>query len=273
MSDEETPAEEPKKPAKKTAAKKTAAKKPSTPEELLSKKDQPVDTPAQRKRKKAANKAADEQADEIDQTTTDKDDLPDEREEWFRAPGLQRMKLEFSRDDRAVMNRIEELINARLFDVFKDAFAVMSDIYDVVRLPEEVPGPGGELFPKRDNNGFVVWKRDPITGAYVEDWSRLTTKERENFVFRITTTMFEWEQRKEALWTEAMFSKAIFTERFAIEYDAPMSGTIDDRNAVGNVKAAEDRYFALMKTSVSRRADSVVRTLNNLALRLKETLD
>ena len=69
-----------------------------------------------------------------------------------------------------------------------------------------------------------------------------------------------------------MFGKAMFTERFAIEYDAPMSGTIDDRNAVGNVKAAEDRYFALMLTSVSRRADAIVRTLNNLALRLRDTI-
>ncbi len=223
----------------------------------------------QQRRAKAANREADAQADVMDQPTTDKDDLPDEREEWFRAPGLQRMKMEFARDDRDVMNRMEAIIDRKVFDTFQDAYAIMNNLWDVVR-DLEVDQQTGEV--RLDAYGFQVWAKDPITGAYAEDWSRLGYRDRENFLFEITTRLYDWEQRKERLWTEAMFSKAIFTERFAIEYDAPMSGTIDDRNAVGNRKAAEDRYFALMTTSTSRRADAVVRTMNNLMLRLKDSL-
>ena len=69
-----------------------------------------------------------------------------------------------------------------------------------------------------------------------------------------------------------MFSKGMFVERFSIEYDAPMHGTIDDRNARGNKEAAEERYFALMNSSVSRKADALVRTMTNLQLRIKDTL-
>ena len=167
------------------------------------------------------------------------------------------------------MDRVQGVIEGKVVEVFKDALGLMNEIWDVVR-EQEINTATGELLV--DPYGFPVWRRDPISGRYFEDWSRLTYKQREDFLFQITTTLFDWEQRRERLWTEAMFGKAMFTERFAIEYDAPMSGTIDDRNAVGNVKAAEDRYFALMLTSVSRRADAIVRTLNNLALRLRDTI-
>lgn len=231
--------------------------------------DKPL-TPKRAREQRAANKAADQQAEEtFDQPVDDKDNLPDEREEWFRAPGLQRMKTDWSRDERNHMDRVHGAIERKAFEMFSDAWAVMNDIWDVVREPE-VNEVTGEVI--KDQFGFVQWKRHPATNAYYEDWSRLTYRQREDFLFKITTNLFDWEQRAVALWTEAMFAKAMFTERFAIEYDAPMSGTIDDRNAVGNKKAAEDRYFALMQTAVSRRADAIIRTMTNLQLRLKDLM-
>ncbi len=234
-------------------------------------------TPAQKRRQKAATNAADEQAETtFDEPSDDKDDLPDEREISFRSPGLQRMSLDLAPDDRRQMDKVEGVIERKVFDIFTDAYQIMSDIYDVVREAEDDVNPTtGEIQGdgiKRDIYGRVVWKRSPVSGKYYEDWSRLGLKQRENFLFEITTRIFDWEQRRERLWTEAMFAKAIFTERFAMEYDGPMSGTIDDRNAVGNVKAAEDRYYALMQTSVSRRADAIVRTMNSLAQRLKDVI-
>lgn len=227
-------------------------------------------TPKRQAEINAANREADRQADETFETpTTGKDDLPDEREEWFRAPGLQRMKMTLSRDDKAVMDRVHGAIERRIVEMFPDALAVMSDLYDIVR-EQEVDPVTGEL--KVDAYGFKVWAKDPATGAYIEDWSQLTYRQREDFLFRITTSLFEWSQRAVDLWADAMFAKAIFTERFAIEYDAPMAGTIDDRNAVGNVKAAEDRYFALMQTAVSRKADALVRTMEVLGQRIKDTI-
>lgn len=229
----------------------------------------PEPTPNQKRRARAANKQADEQAEVMDQTVTEKDDLPDEREEWFRAPGLRRMQMDFSPADRAVMDRMHSAIEKAVFEEFADAWAIMSRLWDIVREPE-INEATGEI--ATDPFGFKIWKKDPLTQSYIEDWSQLTLTQQRDFLFEITTRIFEWEQRKERLWTNAMFSKAIFTERFAIEYDAPMSGTIDDRNAVANSKAAEDRYFALMQTSVSRRADAIVRTMNSLMLRLRDAL-
>lgn len=195
--------------------------------------------------------------------------LPEEREEWFRSPGFQRMKTAWEGEDKRQMDRVQVLIDKVVFDTFSDAYAVMSDIYDVVREPE-VDEATGEI--RHDPLGFVVWKRNPLTERYYEDWSQLTIRQREHFLFQITTSLFDWEQRAADLWTKAMFSKGMFVEKFAIEYDAPIHGTIDDRNARGNKEAAEERYFALMNSAISRKADALVRTMTNLQLRLKDTL-
>lgn len=244
--------EEAKGPVKKAAAKKS--------------------TPGTRRREANANREADKQAEEMDEPVEDKV-LPEEREEWFQSPGFARMRTSWEGEDGKHLQRVQGLIERKVFETFQDALAVINDLYELVREQDEAPNPlTGEMGPAFDAFGWPVWKRDPRTGAYFEDWTRLTHAERENFLFRITTSLFDWEQRAVSLWTEAMFAKAMFTEHFAIEYDAPMSGTIDDRNARGNVEAAEDRYFALMNTAVSRRADAVVRTMTNLMLRLKDTI-
>lgn len=209
-------------------------------------------------------KSADEATTEVEEKV-----LPEEREEWFRAPGFQRMKTAWEGEDKRQMDRVQGLIDKRVFDTFPEAYAIMSDLWDIVREPEVNPETGEVRY---DPYGFKIWVRNPVTNQYVEDWSQLTIRQREDFLFRITTQLFDWEQRAADLWTEAMFAKGMFVERFSIEYDAPIHGTIDDRNARGNKEAAEERYFALMNAAVSRKADALVRSMNNLMLRLKDTL-
>jgi hypothetical protein len=84
--------------------------------------------------------------------------------------------------------------------------------------------------------------------------------------------MFGWEQRAADAWGEAMFAKAQWEERFAIDYDAPFTGTIEDRTAKGNIGAREERYFAIFLSLYSRKADAVVRSLALLGQRLKDSM-
>lgn len=250
-----TPPDAGRAPAKKAAAKKAASPRRGG-------------TKAATEREKRANGAADDEAEKMDQPV-DPAVLPEEREEWFQSPGFRRMKTEWTGDDKAQLDRVQGAIERRVFDTFTDAYVVISDLYDVIR-DQEVNTETGEI--KVDQFGFPIWKKSPVTGAYVEDWTRLTYVQRDNFLMRITTALFDWEQRSADLWTEAMFSKAMFTEHHAIEFDKPMAGTIDDRNAVATVKSADDRYFALMLTAVSRKAEALVRTMTNLQLRLRDTI-
>lgn len=237
------------KPAKKAAAKKTA-----------------------RKTRKSGHTAGSEEAAKAGDALTEPPEekvLPEEREEWFRSPGFQRMRTAWEGEDAKQMQRLKGLIDRTIFDTFPEAYAIMSDLWDIVREPAVNENTGEVL---KDPYGFVLWKRNPMTDQYIEDWSALTMRQREDFLFRITTQIFEWEQRAANLWIDAMFAKGMFVEHFSTAYDAPIHGTIDDRNAVGNIEAAEDRYFALMNAAISRKAEALVRSMNNLMLRLKDTL-
>lgn len=194
--------------------------------------------------------------------------LPEDTERWFGTFGLSRLRSDWTDQDQITLARIKQAIENRMLTEFYDAYAIMSDLYDIVRQPEL--DDNGQ--PKKDRFGLVIWSKSP-TGTYFEDWSRLSSRQKEDFLYRITTAQFEWEQRAADLWTEAMFAKALWQEHFAQAFDAPMSGTIDDRTQQGNLKAAEDRYFALYVSGMSRKAEAIVRSMSVLAQRLKDTLD
>lgn len=194
--------------------------------------------------------------------------LPEERGRMFETMGFSRVRMTWQDGADAMVARIREVVDDAILTHFTDAYSIMSDLYDVVR-EQEVDQATGELVT--DPYGMPVHVRTP-SGGYYEDWSRLTDRQREDFLFRITTSLFAWEQRAADLWGEAMFAKAVWTEAFAIGYDAPVKGTIEDRTARANVESAEDRYFAILQSLLSRKADALVRSMTLLSQRLKDTM-
>lgn len=195
--------------------------------------------------------------------------LREERERRFRTPGFSRMRLNWQGDDREVVRNARDAVDGRILHNFLDAYQIMHKVYDLVREPE-VDKATGEV--AKDRFGFTIWAQDE-SGDYREDWSRLTRREKEDLLFAITTRLFEWEQRAGDAWGESMMAKAKWEERHAITYDAPLQGTIHDRNAKGAVGSTEERYLAIFLTWYSRRADALVRNLALLAQRLKDTLE
>lgn len=195
--------------------------------------------------------------------------LPEESPTWqSRTPRFTRMRFDWpTREERQVMDRARIGVNTRIVNEFRDAYFILNAIYDVIREPElDVNGN-----VKVDQFGMTVWAKTP-TGFYIEDFTKLTRKQMEHFVGLITTRLFEWEQMAADLYAEALFAKAQFEERFAISFDAPLSGTVDDRRASANRDAAEERYFAIFETHLSRRADAIVRSMDRLSQRLKDIL-
>jgi len=195
-------------------------------------------------------------------------ELPEDRERKFRTPGFARMRIDWASQDRPIVVKALAAVEGRILHSFGDAYQVMHDVFEIVRTPEVTSS--GEIC--RDQYGFTIWKRT-VSGGWEEDYSRLTRQARENFLYQITTRIFDWEQRAADVWGEAMFAKAQWEERFSIGFDAPMSGTVDDRRAAGNLDARDERYFAIFASLYSRRADAVVRAMNLLGQRLKDTLD
>lgn len=194
--------------------------------------------------------------------------LPEERKKQFRTPGFSRLRTTWNSEDKRIVERAQTAVEGRIQDNFQDAYQLMFEVYDLVRTPE-VDEETGEI--STDQWGLTIWKKNP-SGSYEEDWTRLTHKQKENILFAITTRIFEWEQRAADAWGEAMFAKAKWEERFATEFDAPVSGTVEDRRSRGNIQAADDKYFAIFVNLYSRKADAIVRSLNLLGQRLKDSM-
>lgn len=185
----------------------------------------------------------------------------------FRSPGFQLMRIEWRGDDRMVLDGAIDAVNKRLVAEFQDAYEVMNQVYELVRTP--MRDAQGEVV--RDKYGYIVWARKP-DGSYDEDFTRLAHDKKEHLLFLVTTRIFDWEQRAQDAWGEAMFAKAMWEERFAIGFDAPMSGTVDDRTQAGRLEARDERYFAIFVTLYSRKAEAIVRSLQLLGQRLRDAL-
>ena len=189
-----------------------------------------------------------------------------ERAKMFASTGFSRMATEWGGDNRDMMRKIHSVIEGAILTKFEDAFLLMDEVYTIVRAP--AGDANGE--PLHDQFGFTIWAKTE-TGAYMEDWSRLGYTQREHLIYKITTSLFLWSQTAADLWTESMFAKGIWVEEFSRGFDYPITGTIEDRTAAGNLKSAEARYFAIFTAALSKKADAAVRSLELLGQRLKDT--
>jgi hypothetical protein len=178
------------------------------------------------------------------------------------------MRLDWSSDDRDVLIRAKSTAEGRLQREFPEVYRLLYRVYNVVRAPE-VDLKTGEIHT--DQWGLPVWKKDQV-GSYLEDFSKLGIREKEDILFTITTHLVEWQQLAADAWGEAMFSKAQWEERFSIGYDAPMSGTIEARTAAGRLDSREERYFAIFISLYSRKADALISSLTLLAQRIKDSM-
>ncbi len=189
----------------------------------------------------------------------------------FQSPSLSRMRTEWQGDDLRAIREMQAIIDRRLAEAFSDADGILGEIYSIVREPE-IDGVTGHVVA--DPFGRTVWKKGP-NGLYIEDFGRLTRAQRDHYLFMITTRICAWEQRAADLWTEAMVAKGLYEEHFSISYNdfgGRPRGTVDDRRAWAQTEAAEERYFAIFLTALSRKADALVRSTSMLAQRLKDTL-
>lgn len=186
-----------------------------------------------------------------------------------KTPGFTRMRTEWHGEDRAHVQALKGIVDGQIMRLYPDAFVLMADLFEIVREPA-TDAKGEVLY---DNHGMVVWARSEH-GAFIEDYSRLSSRERDNFLMRITTNIFEWKQTQADLWGEAMFAKAMWEEAFADGFtSAPGTRpTVDDKTNRARLHAADERYFAIFQALLSRKADAVVQSLELLGQRLKDTL-
>lgn len=185
-----------------------------------------------------------------------------------KTPGFSRMRTEWNAQDAGQIRQLRTTVEGTILRLFPEAFVLMNDIYDLVR--EKVVDENGVI--EEDAFGFPLWAKNHV-GGYIEDFTLLNSRQREDFLFRITTNLFEWRQTSTDLWGEAMLAKAQWEEALAMGYDSSAGKTVEDRTQKGRLYSTDERYFAIFLSMISRKADSVVDSMELLGLRLSQSLN
>jgi hypothetical protein len=196
----------------------------------------------------------------------------DDRTQEFSPRREGRMRHDLRQDDRDAVDGLRMIADRLMLERFGDAYVIINDLYEIVREP--VFDPVTQEI-QADEHGFTLWVRTE-TGGFVEDYSRLTAKEVKDFLFRITTRLFAWEQEAASIRGDAMYAKAIWEQALAEGYqDAralPGGRTVEDRTQHARRHAREDRFTGIFQTTLSWRADALVKSMNLLSQRLKDVL-
>lgn len=190
------------------------------------------------------------------------DPHPDRTHENARA-SFSRMRTGWVGDDARMIMELEALSDRIIRRRFSAAFGLIERIHRHVRT-QAFDETAGELLYYED--GTPQWEKDEFE-VPVEDWGLLSDTDRENLLHTIAVHQFEWELAKANTWFEAMVAKGQWEEIFSRGYtalpDHVVSGkpTIEDRTHHSQKNAAQERYFALFESSLSRKADGIVRAM------------
>lgn len=200
---------------------------------------------------------AEEQAAEIDRPADE--GKPDKPIGLTRA--FQRMRTDWHSEDADTIRKVQRIADDRLFENFSDAFAIRFEMFNIVRSTN------GEV----DEFGVPVWEQND-DGTYVEDWNKLTSRDRERFIYQIITRMADWEQKAADAWGEALFAKAQWQEAFSTGFDTftETKATEKAREARANRMAADARYLAVYKSVYSKKVDALIKSLDRICQRLKD---
>lgn len=181
-----------------------------------------------------------------------------------------RMRTDWHGADAGIMHQIRSQVDHRILVNFGDAYKILNDIYEVVR-ERDCDEETGEILV--DQHNFPVWKRSE-SGRFIEDYSRLGIKQREEFLFQISTRLVDWEQQAADAWGEAMFAKGIWEEQFTNSFFEETGGRKTDEAMTqrGRLGSRDERYFALYLSYYSRRADALMKSMERLSMRLSQGL-
>lgn len=196
-----------------------------------------------------------------------------ERRRTFTSLGFSRLRTEWSPEEQPIIETARDAAEKELIRHFADVYQILEKLYDTVRTPRVDKKTGEVLL---DESGFPLWEEDEH-GLPIEDWKRLTDREKEMLIHMISTRLVLWEQRAADLWGDAMLAKGKWEEVFADAF--MLTGkvdnrrpTVDDRTQNAQSQARDDRYFAIFMAMRSKKADALVKSMERLCQRLRDTL-
>lgn len=202
-------------------------------------------------------------------------DIKPDRTRQFANLSFSRMKLSWNPRELQLMQQIGSMADGALKDAFPGVYWFLDEeLYPLTRIPVMKVDPMTDKeYQVRDTLNRPVWERNEH-GHYIERWGRITDGDRSQLLYTISTNLIAWRQQAAMLWSEAMFAKGLWEEQFAHGYITPADKklTIDDRTQMGRLASMDERYFAIFRSVISRRADALIKSMERIEEMLLKTV-
>ena len=165
-----------------------------------------------------------------------------------------RLSMDWDDDDADAV----EFIKARVDEGVAHEFGGIRHLAESLRRKAYIPNPPylGE--------GFQTYP----DGTPIQDWSRVPTRELEDFVLAGSSEVYFAQSRLENDYAEAVFAKFTYDDAYDRSYSSQLSGTIGDKTARAKRRTMDERWRALFKTLYHKRAKSEVDAFESFVRRV-----
>ena len=168
--------------------------------------------------------------------------------EQVREPDVKpSIKIEVDESDKEQIDFIVESIEKSLHAQFPQVFAIENQLMAKVRTP----------LPAYQGPGWVM----NADGSYMEDWSRITLQDMEQFIQAATAEIFFSSQRVIDCYAEAVITKYNYDDAYDKVYSSTLTGTVGDKTAKAKRRTMDERWVALYKTLFYKKANELVSKL------------
>lgn len=159
-----------------------------------------------------------------------------------------RIAIEMDQDDKDDLDYIMANIEEQIRKEYAQAFALEMQLVSRVR----------SVAPPSMGGGWVM---NP-DGSYVEDWSKVSLQDMEDFINAASAEAFFASQKVINSYAEAVFAKYSYDDEYDEVYAGILTGTISDKTAKTKRKTQKSRWIALYKTLYYKKAKEVVDKLD-----------
>lgn len=161
-----------------------------------------------------------------------------------------KIDVDWTEDERDDVDYIKAKIDERIKRDYAEAFALEGAMLAKVRTPlPAVPGK-----PQ-------AWAMNP-DGSYIEDWSRIDTKDLETFIQAASAEAFFASQKMIDGYADAVFAKFTYDDAYDAAYAEILSGTIGDKTAKAKRKTLRERWVALYRALYYKKSKEVIDRLD-----------
>lgn len=179
-----------------------------------------------------------------------------------------KIKFSWKAEDKNTLEQIRAAVNSMINDTFSEAYAIIDGVYESVRVPEL----NSSGVVRTNQEGRIIWEKDE-SGKLIEDWSKLDGLDIEKALFDLERVKIPISLRTSELYSEALYAKHLFDDKWWDTYSEQVDGTQNDRSSRANRQSAEEKYHSFFRYLLWERVNVFLKEVQSLMRLLEKVRD